>query len=75
MLLYPYHSPVREAKAELRSERNPKVGTDALTMKGVWLPDLILIGCSAFYRTQDHMPRDGTDHNGLGPSTLTTNLE
>jgi len=25
------------------------------------------------YRTQDHQPRDGTTHNGLGPPTLITN--
>jgi hypothetical protein len=26
-----------------------------------------------FYRTQDHPPRDGTIHNGLGPPPLITN--
>jgi hypothetical protein len=25
------------------------------------------------YRTQDYQPRDGTTHNGLGPSSLITN--
>lgn len=34
LLIYPYHSPVREAKAELKPARNPKVGADELTMKG-----------------------------------------
>jgi hypothetical protein len=27
------------------------------------------------YRTQDHQPRDGPTHNGLGPPSLITNLE
>jgi len=27
------------------------------------------------YRTQDHQPRDGTTHNGLGPPTLITSWE
>ena len=27
------------------------------------------------HKTQDHQPRDGSTHNGLGPSLLITNEE
>jgi hypothetical protein len=37
-----------------------------------WLASPALLSMPS-YRTQDHQPRDGTTHNGLGPSSLFTN--
>jgi len=50
-----------------------EAGADAEAMEGCFLllaspGSLSLLS----YRTQDHQPRDGTTHHGLGPPTLTT---
>lgn len=41
------------------------------------LPDLLSMACSTWLliSTQDHLPRGGTDHSGLGPPTSITNQD
>ena len=51
---------------EGNQDRNShSAGTDADAMKGCYL-----LACSS-YRAQDHLPRDGSTHNGLPPPSIT----
>ena len=61
---------------ELKQGRNLKAGADAEAMEraAYWLASTGLLSLLS-YRTQDHQPRDGTTHNGLGPLTSVTNEE
>lgn len=49
--------------------RNLEAGADAETVEGGAVSWLVH---PAFYRAQDHQPRDGTPHNGLGPPSITS---
>jgi hypothetical protein len=58
----------RKSGQELKHSRNLKAGADAEAMG-----ECCLLACSSClsllsYRSQEHQPRDGTTHNGLGPS-------
>ena len=52
-----------------RAGTNLEAGADAEAMEGAayWLAQ------PASYRTQDHQPRDGTTHSGLGSPLSITN--
>ena len=60
----------------LKQNRNLEARADAEAME-----EWCLLACIPWfaqpisYRTQDHQPRDGTSHNGLGPDPLITNWE
>jgi hypothetical protein len=64
----------RKSGQEIKQGRNLEAGADAETMEGAayWLASHALF-IPLSYRPQDHQPRDGTTHHGLGPPPLITN--
>ena len=66
-------SSLKGSEQEFRQDRDLEVGTDAEAMRGTafWLAPYGLLSLLS-YRTQDHMPRDGTIHSVLySPPSIT----
>ena len=60
----------RKSGEEFKHSRHLKAGVvaEATRVGGLLLTGLPYMSCPACcYGTQDHQPRDGTTHNGLGP--------
>ena len=59
----------RKSGQELKHGRSLMAGADAEAMEGCWLQTCFpmdgLLGLLS-YRTQNHQPRNGTTHSGLG---------
>ena len=70
---------LKKSGQDLKQGRNLEAGTDAEDVEECCLLLLLfsLHGLLSLisYRTQDHLPRDGTTYGGLGPSSLITNLK
>ena len=58
---------LKKTRTGTQSGQEPEAGADTEAVEGAayWL--VLLDFQYAFYRTQDHLPRDGTTHNRLGP--------
>jgi hypothetical protein len=57
----------RKSGQELKQGRNLEAGADSEAMEACYsLACSLWLAQPALYRTQDHYPRDGTTHNGLG---------
>ena len=72
-LTLPQHSPLGKARAGAQRGQEPG-GRQELMQKqwpitACWLPPHGLLSLIT-YRTQDHLPRDGTTHGGLDPPPL-----
>jgi len=64
----------RKSGQELTQDRNLEAGADAEAVEeGCLLACFPWLSQPASYRTQDHQPRDGTAHSGLGPPSSITN--
>lgn len=66
-LTFPGHSPSREARAGTQAgacSRNHE-GMLFAWLLAFWLTHRLKLS-SPFYTTQDHLPRDGATHSGLG---------
>lgn len=58
-----------ESRWELTQGRDPEAGADTEATELYCLQALLLKACSAclLIKPQDHQPRVGSTHNGLGP--------
>jgi len=71
---YTFHTAVhhqRKSGLELKQVRKQELLQRPWRDVTYWLPSPALLSLLS-YRTQDHQPRDGTTHNGLGPPYLIT---
>jgi len=62
----------KEVGTGTHTDQEARADAEAMEGDAYWLAAPALLGLLS-YRTQNHQPRDGTTHNGLGPPTLITN--